>query len=53
MKKNMRLKIMAALIAMSLINIFALKISTIVLMLVAAAVGFTVYMIKARQRGGK
>ncbi|MBO4323718.1 MAG: chromate transporter [Clostridia bacterium] len=43
----------AALIAMSLINIFALKISTIVLMLVAAAVGFTVYMIKARQRGGK
>ena len=38
-------------IAMTCINIFALHISTIVLMLIAAALGLTVYLI--RRRAGK
>ena len=37
-----------AFISMMLINIFSAKISTIILMLIAAATGFTVYFVKRR-----
>ena len=39
-------------LAMMLINIFALHISTVVLMLIAAATGLAVYLIKRRAGKG-
>ncbi|MBQ7669378.1 MAG: chromate transporter [Clostridia bacterium] len=42
----------ASFVAMALINIFALRISTVVLMLIAAAVGFVAYFIKRRSDKG-
>ena len=43
----------AAFLAMTAINVFALRISTIVLMLAAAAVGVLLYLIGRQRRGGQ